>query len=633
MRFDPFYIVAGTTFADGGRTVAISSLLARSAVVQRKFKGKWYFEIKLNAGSGLGLGVQACDPTILASKTGLDVVDQWLISETNTLYIKGASSSPYTAGTYTLNDIIMVAVDLDNSKIYFGRNGTWLGTSDPATSTAPADSTVTSTYGIIPCVTGYTGINVNATINLTAAQQSFAAPSGFTAWGDASRTLDAKNASQYATLSNGNRTIANSNGANYAGAFCDTPIAGKAYFECTFDSPGTAGRIGLGIAANLSTSDTYASFTKFTDTGGATDDRISVSDDGYVRERGTIRYTGSSFGASDVCMFAVDIVTGKVWVGKNGTWWNSGDPAAGTNPLYTMSSNLTRTFKAGMVANTLGTWQGTVNFGSTPPAYEPPTGFSMMGGHFASFDAAVAVVAPLSFVRQSFRSFDAAVAVAAPFARTRDSDRSFDAAVSVVAPFARTRYVYAAFDAAVGVAAAMTARGVFQAFMDAALAIVTTLDDNLEYIGWVANMDTGAHSTYTGFDFDSFINYQDQTWGARGDGIYLLEGADDAGTTIPGATIRLPLSNLGAINKKRVPVAYLAVLANGRLALKVIDDGREYIYESEVRNGGMDMARVKLGRGLDLTYWQFELSNMTATDFELEAISTVEVNLQRIVNK
>ena len=146
-------------------------------------------------------------------------------------------------------------------------------------------------------------------------------------------------------------------------------------------------------------------------------------------------------------------------------------------------------------------------------------------------------------------------------------------------------------------------------------------------------MDTGAHSTYTGFDFDSFINYQDQTWGARGDGIYLLEGADDAGTTIPGATIRLPLSNLGAINKKRVPVAYLAVLANGRLALKVIDEGREYIYESEVRNGGMDMARVKLGRGLDLTYWQFELSNMTATEFELEAISTVEVNLQRIVNK
>lgn len=633
MKFDPNYIIAGTTFADDGKTVVISSLLARAAIVERKYSGKWYFEYRLNAGSGLGMGVQACDSGIAASATGLSVVDQWLISETNTLYIKGTSSTPYTAGTYTLNDIINIAVDLDNSKIYFGRNGTWLGTSNPATSTAPADSTVTSTKGIIPCVTGYTGINVNVTALLTADEQVYAAPSGYTPWGSVANTLDPKNASQYASLSNGNRTINNSNGANYAGAYCDVPIKGKVYFEGTFDSPGTAGRIGLGIAANLSTSDTYASFTKFSDTGGATDDRISVSDDGYVRERGTIRYTGSSFGVSDVCMFAVDIVTGKVWVGKNGTWWNSGDPAAGTNPLYTMSSNLTRTFKAGMVANTLGTWQGTVNFGSTAPAYEPPSGFSMMGNHFASFDAAVAVAAPLSFVRESFRSFDAAVAVAAPFARTRDSDRSFDAAVAVTSAVQQVRSVYAAFDAALAIAAPLSARGVFNMLLASQLAVITTVDQDFEYIGWVANVDTGAHSNYAGFDFDSFVWHDDHAWGARGDGIYLLEGTDDNGTVIPGATIRTPKSNLGAINKKRVPVMYMAVMAKGTIALRVITDQGDYIYESAVRHDSIEMARAKIGRGIELSYWQFELSNMTSAEFELESLSTVEVNLQRIVKK
>ena len=38
---------------------------------------------------------------------------------------------------------------------------------------------------------------------------------------------------------------------------------------------------------------------------------------------------------NDIYMLALDITGGKAWIGKNGTWGNSGDPVAGTNPWCT----------------------------------------------------------------------------------------------------------------------------------------------------------------------------------------------------------------------------------------------------------------------------------------------------------
>lgn len=44
--------------------------------------------------------------------------------------------------------------------------------------------------------------------------------------------------------------------------------------------------------------------------------------------------TGFTFATSGIVMFATDIANSKMWVGYNGTWYNSGDPAAGTNPTF-----------------------------------------------------------------------------------------------------------------------------------------------------------------------------------------------------------------------------------------------------------------------------------------------------------
>jgi hypothetical protein len=74
---------------------------------------------------------------------------------------------------------------------------------------------------------------------------------------------------------------------------------------------------------------------------------------------------------SDVFMVAVDTDAAKVWFGRNGTWYASGDPAAGTNAAYTTISG-----QLGAVVSSVDTVSTiAVNFGQRPFAYTPPSGF------------------------------------------------------------------------------------------------------------------------------------------------------------------------------------------------------------------------------------------------------------------
>lgn len=88
---------------------------------------------------------------------------------------------------------------------------------------------------------------------------------------------------------------------------------------------------------------------------------------GYVKNGS---FSVSAAALNDIYMFAVDMATGKAWLGKNGTWANSGDPAAGTG--HWISGIVDPIFLAGTVSTgTTNTWrlQPTLaSFTYTPPA-------------------------------------------------------------------------------------------------------------------------------------------------------------------------------------------------------------------------------------------------------------------------
>ena len=73
-------------------------------------------------------------------------------------------------------------------------------------------------------------------------------------------------------------------------------------------------------------------------------------------------------------MTALDVDNSKIWWGKNGTWFASGDPVAGTNAGFTNVTGGTL-FPSTGDGSTAGTFNNTLNFGQRPFAYTPPTGF------------------------------------------------------------------------------------------------------------------------------------------------------------------------------------------------------------------------------------------------------------------
>jgi hypothetical protein len=85
-----------------------------------------------------------------------------------------------------------------------------------------------------------------------------------------------------------------------------------------------------------------------------------------------VEQTGNPTSSSgDVVMVAFDMDNGKIWFGKNGTWFSSGNPATGANAIY---SNLSGTLTPAFSVYNNGSGFS-ANFGQRPFAYAPPSGF------------------------------------------------------------------------------------------------------------------------------------------------------------------------------------------------------------------------------------------------------------------
>jgi hypothetical protein len=89
--------------------------------------------------------------------------------------------------------------------------------------------------------------------------------------------------------------------------------------------------------------------------------------------------TGTTWAVDDVLQWAIDWDAGKIWLGRNNTWYASGNPAGGTNPAISSFSTAYTYFLAlGYNSN---------NFELQVPSsasYTPPTGFSYWGGQTLS---------------------------------------------------------------------------------------------------------------------------------------------------------------------------------------------------------------------------------------------------------
>jgi hypothetical protein len=248
----------------------------------------------------------------------------------------------------------------------YGTNGFYLNFTDASAATAAAigkDSSgngnnwtpnnISVTAGItydsmtdVPTLTSVTAANY-ATLNPLALP-----PSGYTA----------------GTFLSGNLQFT-TGGVKIAKSTMTFPTSGKWYVECKSSGTNASidwifGLTGMAAATPLNHSNPGIN--------------LYVSDTIYWLLNASTQFTqAGAISSSDVFQIAYDSSTGKVWLGKNNTYYTAagagtGNPSSGTNEFGTIS---TATEYCAYTGGNSGTTTSSINFGQQPWAYTPPTNF------------------------------------------------------------------------------------------------------------------------------------------------------------------------------------------------------------------------------------------------------------------
>ena len=137
--------------------------------------GKWYFEATIQAVGGTYAIIGVTSGVATASSLGTTAYQYSYISSTGNKF-NNNSSTAY-GNTYTTGDVIGVALDMDNGKVWFSKNGTFQASGNPAAGTNQAFSGLSGSFS--PAINARN----NSIVNLNCGQRPFAytAPSGFKA--------------------------------------------------------------------------------------------------------------------------------------------------------------------------------------------------------------------------------------------------------------------------------------------------------------------------------------------------------------------------------------------------------------------------------------------------------------------
>lgn len=101
----------------------------------------------------------------------------------------------------------------------------------------------------------------------------------------------------------------------------------------------------------------------------------------------TVTTTGTSgFATGDILMFAYNATSGRLWLGKNGTWFNSGDPAAGTGQQFSGFDTALQGgpfswrffYEANFVTAEPQRFNGAFGNNTFPQEYAAPAGFTAL---------------------------------------------------------------------------------------------------------------------------------------------------------------------------------------------------------------------------------------------------------------
>jgi len=141
------------TYAEGNLSVTSSHTTGSDTTSTSTFafdSGKWYAEFKLTSSAD-GVYVGVATSNLNFTNSGIDTSGNsncW-ITRGDDGTVRNNGSTAYFGTSFSNNDIIQIAIDMDNSKIWWGLNGTYGNSGNPSTGSNPAYSNLSGELMII----------------------------------------------------------------------------------------------------------------------------------------------------------------------------------------------------------------------------------------------------------------------------------------------------------------------------------------------------------------------------------------------------------------------------------------------------------------------------------------------------
>lgn len=183
--WDPTKRSTNVALSSGDRMAEMASLTGTVLSTNGFTTSKRYFEVYVDLyASGAGgfplVGIaRSGGSTDLDSDLGQDAGEYGWAYNGNS-YFAGAFGG-VTGLTFTTGDTVKVAVDFATRRVWWGVNGSWVGSGNPAAGTGQQVTFATGLGTIYAAVSGRSGNRLQSRLN--AGELAYSPPSGFSAWG------------------------------------------------------------------------------------------------------------------------------------------------------------------------------------------------------------------------------------------------------------------------------------------------------------------------------------------------------------------------------------------------------------------------------------------------------------------
>ena len=153
--------LGGVTLSDGNLKASLNGDYQVFGTINLT-SGKWYWEQKVGSSN---LFVSVADGNRATEDTGTGLLNRDYAWAYRSDGVKQHDNTTASYGdSFTTNDIIGVALDMDNGFIYFSKNGTFQNSGDPTSGSTGTGAAYSSLHtdaaapnGLTPCLGKYSG--------------------------------------------------------------------------------------------------------------------------------------------------------------------------------------------------------------------------------------------------------------------------------------------------------------------------------------------------------------------------------------------------------------------------------------------------------------------------------------------